>query len=495
VLTRENLSKSGVSCKIYRIPKDEASVNALTDASGLPHSGRIFYDHETKEQLLYCKEYKIVKYYVNSLSPIDLAEIASKITHHDQFFASNDGPLLFVFKVKDHIFIQTMKECHSKFDELFKKDFEQVFHKPIESLFDQSIETSEWCYVFRYGIGVLSTECTDESKKIIFAGFLQCEIDNKSPLYRATCSGRLSDPLIMGWEDFNTHLSFPSEVISELNKPTHNFVSLAFEGGECQIFGSNYLYRVCALTGYKREELVDSTIDNHTTKFVKLVNSQFPPILNIFNLYVLCGIDTASFHLTIGGYKQHPSQKNFVIPTRGFYNYCAVLDRHPRDFLPLKPNVWHIRTAVRNIFLSGLTKPDKFVEKFKKFENILRVDVLHALDCANKDKELADKISSSLRMNIGGLDETNPLSSQIVAETTDVYGLFRLAKYCKRINVKEMTSQDILKTLTPADASAGVLPDSVTEATDAISPSDVKLKMVESEFVELSEDEGTPSHE
>lgn len=277
VITRENITDNGVSCKIYRLPKDEEPVD-------IPSSGRIFYNKETNEELLYCPEYKIVKYYVNNPSEKTLQEIP--VEQPAVYFSSNDGPLLFIYKVNGNILIQSMRECLSAFEESFKKDFEQLFRRSIESLYDKYVLTSEWCYVFRYGPGVLSTEC-DEVNKIIYCGFLRCKVSQTSP-------EALSDPLLMTWEHSTTKLSSFSAVLAEWKRPTHNFVSVAFEGGECQIFGDDYLYRVCVLTGYKREELVSPAVNDYKTTSIRLVNSQFPPILNIFNLYILCGVDTLS---------------------------------------------------------------------------------------------------------------------------------------------------------------------------------------------------------
>lgn len=430
ISTCNDLNGTSVSCTIYRFPDDVELPPILHSTR---RSGRVFFDKNTFEDFLYCPEYKISKFLISEDAKSDILEeiatnlLSEECSHIKFFFASNDGPLLFVFKVKGHIFIQLMRGHQTKaFETTFKEVFDQVFHFPLDQLFDDKVETSVWCHAFRLGDGVLVTQSIE---KIIYTGAIRA----------FTFKSDVPGDMLCDKIHWNTELLSESAVMEQLVKEKHNFVSFAHPGGECQIFGCHYLRRISAITGYKLEELVPGVDDSlKENKMIQLAKTQFPPLLDILSLFTLCGVDTSTSNLTVRGYKHviTAKGKDAVAPLKGFYNYCAAVGENPKDRLRFQPSVTELRYVVRDIFLSGIVgdrQKERFVEKFRIAENLIYNEVPKLMGIADNHPDVVKALKLA--------------SATVVPE--DPHVLLRLAKFCKRLpNGVVTTEEEIINKLT-----------------------------------------------
>jgi hypothetical protein len=204
-----------------------------------------------------------------------------------------------------------------------------------------------------------------------------------------------------------------------------------------------YLFRVAAITGYTISDLIGQPLRDDRP--VRILNTKFPKVLDILPLYVLCGVDKTNPHLTVKGYKKIYAKdgRDAVAPLSGFHNYCMTVCANPKEVVPFQPNIWQIRKVVRDIFLSGLSRPEKFVTQFAKIEEILRKDVVRILTMALADDVLADKLQTELQFNMKHNTLATP-SAENIADTANGYALLRLVKFCQRNHVRDATKEEIL---------------------------------------------------
>ncbi len=451
ITTCDNMIETmNLSCKIFRIPEDISLPKEITDSPCFRRCGRVFYTKETTtgttKDILYCSEYKISKFLVGDrvdekiLDNIAVSVLTEDDAYIKTFFASNDGPLMMVFKVMGKVFIQLMR-CHKTltFERTFREAFELKFHYALESLFNESVLTSSWCYMFRFGDGVLSTQCNLDKDRVIYCGTLRClpifHEDEMEAQRQMASLDKMSDNIHMDTELFSIQ-----DVIFQLSKKEHNFVSFAYPGGECQIFGLHYMRRLSSVTGYTLNEIFGLPLSTQIQHYpIQLERTQFPPLLDILSLYILCGVDTSSPNLTVKGYKCiiTKSGNNAVAPLKGFYSYCAASGVDPKQLLPFGPSVWQLREAIKEIFLSGISQPHRFAEKFKQAEDLLRGDVSRILDIASKNETI------SRFLNI-----KEPANTPL--ELIDPYTLLRIAKFRRRIG--GVVEEEILKLVLPTTA-------------------------------------------
>ncbi len=422
MVERFNIRNTGVSCKL------------LEGAEGGTGGERIFYDHETKEDILTCPSYKIDKYLVK---PYFTQEWLDKIIlgRKHKIFISTDGPLLLIFKVKGSIFIQTMKDCETKtFGDKFSQTFAQTYGYGVEQLFNKDVETSKFCYIYRFGEGALSTDGTG-IRKLVQCGTMLC---------KKNASYSLRPHIIEQEEEINEELVWNTSIVNlsyvrrELGLTDQNFVNIGIIGDdgssvqECQIFTKEYLKRIGAITGRKPSSLAGREIpkgDHDFTEPIKITLSKFPPILDILSLYVLCGVNARGDGLvTTRGYEL---RDNHVAPMTGFYNYCAAADVRCRDVIPFGPSIWEMREAVKKIFLGGVVKSDFFPARWNEVEKLVKEDLVQLVTELLKpgNEKMLETVNKHFKISI--IHHREPLN--IIADI-DPYKILTLVRWGKRFD-------------------------------------------------------------
>lgn len=379
----------GVIVEILNLSNDDNSDHGFNGA-------RVFYRLEGDKKVILCRfpGYSIDKHVIstdeNETSPEDTTIAVHQIMEDlvrdvpvekvGALCLTNDGPLIMVFKVAGTVRIHMMRSASHGFDAQFEEDFSEQYNgAKFEDLFSADCETSKWCHLFRQGARSSATvpPLDEEWHSMLHLGGLECNMVS----IIAEPSSAVLAPTV-------STLSIDTAV-KILRSNDMGIVCYRHPAGEVQLLSEAYLRRVATLTGYSVDELVGiadpHAEDEVVTRVsalcagnlsVKLVSSRFPRLLDLFSLYVLCGVNSNRRLATICGFGVRLDANTgriLATPKRGFYNFCRAAGVTARQELtfPATPNA--MRLAIRRIVLRA-TLPSKLAEveqQFDEYEAIL----------------------------------------------------------------------------------------------------------------------------
>lgn len=394
----------GVIVEILNLSNDDTSDNGLNGA-------RVFYRivENKKEVLCRFPGYSIDKHVLatneRDTTPQDTTTAVEQILEplmrdvpEEKLGAiclTNDGPMIMVFKVAGTVRIHMMRSAAHGFDAQFEDDFSSQYNgAKFQDLFPTDCETSKWCHLFRQGsrCSAMEPALDEEWRTMLYLGGLECNMVAIQP---------------------NSSLALLAPVVSTLSVDTAvkilrssdmGLVCYRHPGGEVQLLSEQYLQRVAIMTGHSVDELV-GIADPHPEDdeprssraferrvsalsagelSIKLVSSRFPRLLDLFSLYILCGVNSQRRLATICGFSVRLDANTGRIlanPKRGFYNFCRAAGVTARQELTFPATPSAMRLAIRRIVLSG-TLPSKTAEveqQFNEYESTLSSVVPHLI--------------------------------------------------------------------------------------------------------------------
>lgn len=325
--------------------------------------------------------YEITKYaVVIDSQKQDYEEIIKSTGKNGKFILSNDGPLLLIFKVLGKIRIHLMRVMNHTFYEQFNREFEaQYGGYKFQDLFSEDETTASVCHLFRQGSRSTAVDCVSDAsgRSFVYSGSIECSQASDGDPHK-----KLSPPKL-------------TLTVNEtsLNEIPSSLVCYRYAGGEIQILRADYLRRVAIMTGRTMESLITGGVEMtsskipteefsevpaslKTNRWVKLHNSRFPRMVDLFSLFVLAGLNPNKKNITVLGFKPRYDEKSRIIaePKCGFYNFCRVAGVHPRSQLKFPATPVSIRLAVRRLVVEsalGEAKKTELEEVFSEIEDIL----------------------------------------------------------------------------------------------------------------------------
>lgn len=405
----------------------------ITNNTGSPDNGeRVFYSDATRSNILSkFSGYEIDKYVI-ATDRDETTEAQTKeglmnvLRSQDQRGAlalTNDGTLILVFKVASAVRVHLMRSASHGFECEFSVDFANQYNgSTFADLFEASVETSSWCHMFRQGTraSAMDSPADPSSRTFLYLGAEHCSLPSGQ-----TMSSEPRGPLKL-----SATLLTIDEAVIVLRDPHLGLVSYRHPGGEAQLMSEKYLLRVATMTGVTMDCLISGTAitaENSSTDHFsprpsvftshggsssgyhhKLANSRFPRTLDLFALYILCGIFTTRRLATVSGFTTWLDAGGRILaaPKRSFYNFCRAAGVNPRSQLPFPATPNSMRLAVRRIIVNA-TLPSKVLEveaQFNNFETILYVKVPNFIQRVLRgSSSLQSVFESAFGTTIGGL--------------------------------------------------------------------------------------------
>jgi hypothetical protein len=346
------------------------------------NGSRIFYK-DKKSPLCKFPGYNIEKFVVQTnernvdynTTEAGIQEITAKIP--EGFLClTNDGPLILVFKVLGKVRLHMMRTAKHEFTEQFSRSFsEQYPNQGFDQLFPEDQDTSDSCFMFRSG--EKSSAMLPAKQGLLFIGTVHCQLFQEDVSVKA--------PLVLP-EMLTLSLHNATNMLREIEG---GLVCFRHEFGEIQIISEIYLKRIATWTGVSMDELITGESDDlkvvgmrplmfqkspHVLS-VPLNSSKYPRLLDLFGLYVLCGVNSGKLVCGFTATLDTSGARDMIMaaPKKGFYNFCRTAGVTVRKQLRFPATLNSIRYSVRNLMIHSAleSKKQELKDMFEKFDNLI----------------------------------------------------------------------------------------------------------------------------